>query len=118
MSKFVSLLMHTRTQAHEFHLQTRSYAIHKALEDYYTAIVPLLDAYTEAYQGKYGIIKRYYNFPVVKGASKRTVVQYFRLVREEVLKYRTGLRDTYLQAGVDDVLTLVNSTLYKLVNLL
>jgi len=117
MSKFVSLLMHTRTQAHEFHLQTRSYAMHKALEDYYTAIVPLLDAYTEAYQGKYGIIKRYYNFPVVKGASKRTVLRYFRLVRQEVLKYRAGLRDTYLQAGVDDVLTLVNSTLYKLVNL-
>lgn len=117
MSKFVSLLMHTRTQAHEFHLQTRSYAMHKALEDYYTAIVPLLDAYTEAYQGKYGIIKRYYNFPVVKGASKQTVLRYFRLVRQEVLKYRVGLRDTYLQAGVDEILTLVNSTLYKLVNL-
>jgi hypothetical protein len=91
--------------------------MHKALEDYYTAIVPLLDAYTESYQGKYGIIKRYYNFPQVKGASKRTVLQYFRLVRQDVLKYRATLRDTYLQNMVDEILTLVSSTLYKLFNL-
>ena len=117
MSKFVSLLMYSRTQAHEFHLQTRSFAVHKALEDYYTGIVPLLDAYTEAYQGKYGIIRRYYNFPGIQGSNKKSIIQFFKSMREKVVKYRATIRDTYLQNMVDEVLTLINSTLYKLVNL-
>ncbi len=38
-SKLVSYLMHSRTQAHVFHLQTNSFAEHKALNDYYDRII-------------------------------------------------------------------------------
>lgn len=118
MSKFISLLMFSRTQAHAFHLQTRSFAVHKALEDYYTAVVPLADAYAEAYQGKYGIIKRYYNFSLLGGTtSTKKIVDFFKVILREVMKHRRGVRDTYLANMVDEVITLIRSTLYKLNNL-
>ena len=48
------MLLNSRTQSHAFHLTTKSYAEHKALQAYYEGIVPLLDAYAEAVMGKYG----------------------------------------------------------------
>lgn len=57
-TKFVAILMNSRNQAHAFHLETSSYAQHKALEKYYEKIVDLLDDYAEAYMGKYGRIGR------------------------------------------------------------
>jgi hypothetical protein len=57
--EFISVLFSARTQAHIFHLQTKSYAQHKALGAFYDSIVDLADRYVEAYQGKYGILKGY-----------------------------------------------------------
>ena len=48
--RYVGLLMNSRTQAHAFHLTTPSYAEHKALQAYYEGIVPLLDAWAEAFR--------------------------------------------------------------------
>lgn len=52
VGKYIGLLMSSRTQAHVFHLTTKSYAAHKALQAYYEGIVPLLDSYAETYMGK------------------------------------------------------------------
>ena len=57
--KFLGTLMSSRTQAHIFHLQTSSYAAHKALNEYYDGIVDLIDSYAEMAQGRYGIIRSY-----------------------------------------------------------
>ena len=43
IGEFIMKLLHARTSAHVMHLQTRSYATHKALEDFYTAIVDFVD---------------------------------------------------------------------------
>ena len=55
-AEFVGVLLHSSTAAHFLHLQTASYAAHKALGHYYENIVDLADKYAEAYQGHYGII--------------------------------------------------------------
>lgn len=52
VGKYIGLLMSSRTQAHVFHLTTKSYAAHKALQNYYEEIVPLLDSYAETYMGR------------------------------------------------------------------
>lgn len=52
VGKFVGILMSSREQAHVFHLMTKSFAAHKALQAYYESIVPLLDSYAETYMGK------------------------------------------------------------------
>lgn len=55
----VSLLFAARNQAHYIHLNTRSYAVHKALNDYYSGLVDLADNYAENAQGRYGLIESY-----------------------------------------------------------
>ena len=47
---------HARTVAHFLHLTTRSYAAHKALNEFYDEIIDLVDSFAEAYQGEYGLI--------------------------------------------------------------
>jgi len=64
--EMISLLLHSQTQVHTFHLQTTSHAEHKALEKYYEKIDGMVDTFVEAYQGKYGIIKGYKNYPFLE----------------------------------------------------
>lgn len=52
VGKYIGILLSSREQAHVFHLTTRSFAAHKALQAYYEGIVPLLDTYAETYMGK------------------------------------------------------------------
>ena len=40
VQRYISLLMESRTQAHKFHLTTKSFAEHKVLQAYYEGIVP------------------------------------------------------------------------------
>ena len=42
-AKLISYLMHSRTQAHVYHLQTPSFAAHMALNSYYGGIVEIID---------------------------------------------------------------------------
>jgi hypothetical protein len=114
VAKFVSTLFNSREQAHIFHLQTTSYAAHKALNHYYDDIIELVDTYAEAYQGRYGIITGY--VPQTK----------FYEGEPEVLKYFVGLQtfvdsirpqlpdDGELNNTVDDISGLISSTIYKL----
>ena len=45
---FVSVLFHSATVTHFMHLQTKSFAQHMALGEYYDAIVELADKWAEA----------------------------------------------------------------------
>jgi hypothetical protein len=56
---FVGTMFHSATITHLQHLATKSYAQHKALQKYYEAIPDLVDAYAEAFQGRFGIITGY-----------------------------------------------------------
>ena len=50
---FIGNLFLARDCAHSTHLNTRSYAKHKALAKFYHQIIDLADSFDEAYQGKY-----------------------------------------------------------------
>jgi hypothetical protein len=111
---FVSTLMSSRTQAHVFHLQTPSFAAHKALNEYYDAIVDLIDGFVESYQGKYGIIKGYTNIDLQEYQSCEAIIMYFTALAVFIDRARTQLpQDPYLQNQVDEMSALVHSTLYK-----
>jgi hypothetical protein len=45
-----------RDVTHSVHLNTRSYAKHKALNKFYVGIIELADDFAEAYQGRIGLI--------------------------------------------------------------
>ena len=53
---FVGTLFLARDVAHSVHLNTRSYAKHVALNEFYDSIVDLADKFAEAYQGRHGMI--------------------------------------------------------------
>jgi hypothetical protein len=55
-NEFLGTLFLARDIAHSVHLNTRSFAKHSALNEFYDAIVGLADEFAEVYQGRNGPI--------------------------------------------------------------
>lgn len=118
VGKYIGLLMSSRNQAHVFHLTTKSYSAHKALQAYYEGIVPLLDAYAETYMGKSNK-----NRPslsgITLGINKRIIsdakfahVYFLRLA--VTLKKIKLPRNPYLDNIRQEIDALVRQTIYML----
>lgn len=112
--EMVSLLLHSRTQAHTLHLQTKSFAEHSALNGYYDGIGDIVDGIIESYQGKYDIIEGYKSYDIVNYKSTESTIKYLKDLDGKVQKLRGCCKDTYIQNQIDNVNELINSTLYKL----
>ena len=110
----VATLLHSQTQVHIFHLQTKTYSEHKALQEYYDGIDGLVDNIVESYQGKYEIITGYKTIKTVDYKSTEQVISYFKELDENIEKNRTSVKESYIQNQIDTVCELINSTLYKL----
>lgn len=108
---FVSVLFHSATVTHFMHLQTKSFAQHMALGEYYDAIVELADKWAEAYQGCYDIIT---NYPKDFHLASEPV-KYLTQIKEFVDDIRKDLpSESQLQNIVDEIADQIDSTLYKL----
>jgi hypothetical protein len=112
-AEFVGVLLHSATATHFLHLQTASYASHKALGHYYENIVDLADKYAEAYQGHYGIIplSDYPDgFKVQTNAAKYAdgLLTFVKGIRGDLPK------DTDLQNIIDEIVGEIASLSYKL----
>jgi hypothetical protein len=115
IGQFISTLFASRTQAHVFHLQTPSFAAHKALNEFYDEIVGITDGIAESYQGKYGIITGYSNVALQEYESCEAIIMFFEMLCMYVEKSRQMLpQDSYLQNQIDEVVALIKSTIYKL----
>jgi len=114
MEDLISVLLHSVNQVHVFHLQTKSFAEHKALNDYYDGIVPLFDGIVESYQGKYGIIKTYQTIKIRQYKNKQKTIAYFENLLDIIDDNRDSVDDGYIQNQIDTVEELINSTIYKL----
>lgn len=113
VAKFISTLLGSREQAHIFHLQTQSYAAHKALQGYYEDIVDLIDTYVEACQGRYGIITGY--TPATQIYEEDATLKYFTGLLTFVDQIRGELpQNGELNNTVDEISGLIASTVYKL----
>ena len=113
-SEMASIILHSRTQTHTLHLQTKSFAEHKALNDYYDSIGDLFDGLVESYQGKYGIIESYKSYDIVSYKSTESTVKYLQDLCKKIESLRDCCEDSYIQNQIDTVCELINSTLYKL----
>jgi len=107
-------ILHSRNQAHVFHLQTKSFAEHKALNDYYDSVMDLFDGIVESYQGKYGIIKNFKTFKIEQYKDNKKTISYFEGLLDIIDENRDSIDDSYIQNQIDTVQELINSTLYKL----
>ena len=110
----ISRLLHSRTQAHIFHFKTENYSMHKALKVYYESIVPLLDSYTETFQGIYGIISiNYESFPFINNPKESS--KYFKKLLSTINK--TLVQNKSLQNILETIYELIYKTIYLLENL-
>lgn len=112
--EMVCNILHSRNQAHVFHLQTKSYAEHIALNGYYDGVVALFDGIVESYQGKYGIIKNFKTFKVEQYRNNKKTISYFERLLDIIDQNRDSVEDSYIQNQIDTVQELINSTIYKL----
>ena len=113
VAQFISTLFHSREQAHIFHLQTQSYAAHKALQGYYEDIIDLIDTYVESYQGRYGILTGY--TPAAQIYEETATLKYFVGLQTFVDTIREELpANGELNNTVDEISGLISGTIYKL----
>lgn len=111
---FVGTLFLARDVAHSVHLNTRSFAKHSALNEFYDEIVELADKFAEAYQGRHGLIG-----PISLMSAKKTtnIVEFLEDSMADIEKMRFEVcekTDTALQNIIDEIVGLYLSTLYKL----
>jgi len=103
-----------RDVSHSVHLNTRSYAKHKALGGFYDKVIDLADDLAEQYQGRHGLIG-----PITLHSAKKTgnVVEFLEDSLKEVenMRYKVcDKEDTAIQNTIDEIVGLYLSTLYKL----
>jgi hypothetical protein len=114
MADFIGQLFLARDVAHSVHLNTRSYAKHKALQKFYEGIVDLADGLSEAYQGRHGLMG-----PITLHSAKKSnnIIEFLEdsLAQIEASRYEViDKSDTALHNLVDGIVELYLSTLYKL----
>lgn len=112
IGSFFLKLLNAATNGHILHLQAKSYSEHKALQNYYEGLPDLVDAIIEQYQGAYQIIVDYPNeYTPPNSDSLSEVIA----IRDFVVKNRAIVGPyTSLQNEVDNLMSLLDSTVYKL----
>lgn len=113
VGEFVGILLHSATITHFMHLQTDSYAEHKALGHFYEDIVSATDALAEAIQGLYQ--QKITNYPSMFVNVDKTPVEYLKVLKDLVANNRADMpQESNIQNEIDTIATLIDSTLYKL----
>ena len=99
------------TAAHFAHLMTSSYAAHVALNAFYDEIIPVADAFAESYIGRYG---KFESFPNAKESSTDGL-QIVGNLTKWIDSNREIISDlSEIQNDIDSIVSLCNSTAYKL----
>jgi hypothetical protein len=113
-ANFIGMLFLARDVTHSAHLNTRSYAKHKALGKFYNQIINFADKFAETYQGKYGLIG-----PISLMSAKKTnnVLEFLEGQLDDLMEMRYKVVEkecTPLQNIIDEIFALYYSTIYKL----
>jgi hypothetical protein len=112
VGEFFLKLLHAATNGHILHLQAKSYSEHKALQKYYEQLPDLVDSIIEEYQGAYQTIISYPNEYTPPNPNSLTEVYEIR----DFLHNNRAIVGDYssIQNSVDNLMALLDSTVYKL----
>ena len=111
---FVGLLFLARDVAHSVHLNTRSFAVHKATQKFYQGIVGLADDFAEAWMGRHGLIGP---VSLMSADKNRDLVEFLEDQLEKIAVGRYEFCDreeTAIQNIIDEIVGHYYATLYKL----
>ena len=113
VGKAIGVMFAGRTVTHILHLQTKKYAEHIALNEFYDGIVDLTDKLAEATQGQYGLL----DIPFITVAVPNDSTVFLKGQLTELEKVMKCVDDDYLMNIFQEIQSLYRSTIYKLVNL-
>ena len=112
VADFILTILHTVTNTHILHWQSKSYADHIALGEFYDRLSDLVDTLLESMQGKYAVILEYpttYHGPAATALEELQVFgQYFAEGRQQLPQ------DSEIQNICDEIAALIDQTTYKL----
>lgn len=112
--EFFGTLQECITQAWRDHLQTSKYSKHMALDEFYKEMPEKVDALIEAYQAGNEVIVDYKNI-ISPDLDARGMLE---ALKQHVTEGRAEYCTTSeLESLADDVLALIDSTLYKITKL-
>lgn len=114
MRRTATILFHARQQAHFWHLDTKAYSEHIALEKFYTELLELIDELLEEYMGKGNRI----DFKGVRmtfhAYDREKMIEYFKKLSRYVNKAKKSVKpgDGNLANIMDEILGLISKSLY------
>lgn len=112
MEELVSRLFALRNAAHLAHWATRSYAEHKALGEFYDALIDKVDDLVEAYQGAFGLLKDVKSRPYAKADILSQIIEEANWIadnREDLAR-----DNSVIENQLDDLGAFYLSAAYKL----
>jgi RNA binding exosome subunit len=112
--QFVSQVLLARDASHLAHWKTKSYAEHKALNEFYDEVLELIDGFVEQYQGYYGGRMDIKRDTSQVSEDIRKLLEY-QCEWIEMKRFSICAKDeTALQNTIDEILRQYQSTLYML----
>lgn len=114
IEEFFGTLQQATVETWKKHLKTDKYSKHIALNDFYEDIVELVDTLIEDYMGIYGKVEDYKNLMTT---DKMSAVEYLEELRDLCKSSSKELfkeDDSELFSDIDNIVSLIDSTLYKL----
>jgi len=114
-AEFIGNLKSSFEQSIVWHHQTDSYAVHKALNNFYDEILELIDGLVESTSGIYDRPEDYDISSLVDYKSTEQVVKYFKSHYDMIQKDRKDIyQESWIQNQVDEIAQLFAETLYLL----
>jgi len=111
IEEFFGTLQQSMVESWRSHLKTSKYSEHIALDEYYNDIVDKVDSLIENWMGIHGKVEEYVNLLT---SDEYESVEYFEELRKIVEEGRELMDSSELESNVDDILGLIDRTLYKL----
>lgn len=94
------------------HLKTKKYSSHMALDEYYKDAPELIDTLIENWQGGHDKVEDYKN--LLDGKDFDTAVDYLNELKKICKEGYELLDSSELKSDMDSILSLIDSTVYKL----
>lgn len=111
IEEFCGTLMQSVVEMWKAHLMTDRYSAHMALDEYYKEMPEKIDSFIESFLSINGKINDYKNTLEFNSNAIEYITELKSLVVDGRDKYAST---TELESAIDDILSLIDSTLYKL----
>lgn len=115
IEELVSHVFAIRNAAHLAHWNTKSFAEHMALGEFYDGTIDKIDGIVEAYQGWFGLIGDVPTKTITKDNIAAKIGDEAMWISQN--RTKIAKNTTMVENLIDDLLGLYSTTHYKLVNL-